>query len=122
MVSWFRHDLFVYYSAVLGAFGAGWLAFRYARGQRAEPFARPSPLHGVLHVAGAALAAVLLLWVPVVANAGASRVLNDIYFDQLHHTMPARVLPLPSLTQLGAAPVDQRRPAGVLARARTPRD
>jgi hypothetical protein len=102
-ISWFRHDLFIYFSAVLGGFGAAWVAFRWWRGQRGQFFSRGSPLHGVFHAAGAALGVVLLLWVPLFAIAGVSRVTHDLYFDQVHYTMPARVLPLPALTALGSA-------------------
>jgi hypothetical protein len=101
LVSWFRHDLFIYFSTVLGGFGAAWIALNWWRGQRAAFFSPRSPLHGVFHVAGGALVVLLLLWGPVFAVAGISRVTHDIYFDQVRYTMPARVLPLPSLTALG---------------------
>lgn len=102
LVSWFRHDLFIYFSTVLGGFGAAWVAVRRWRGQRGAFLSRGSPLHGVFHVAGGALVAVLLLWGPVFGVSGISRVAHDIYLDQVHYTMPARVLPLPSLTALGS--------------------
>jgi len=103
-ISWFRHDLFLYFSAVSAGFGLAWVVIERWRGRRAEFFSRGSPLHGVFHVAGGALAALLLLWVPVFAVAGASRVAHDLYLDQVHYTMPARVLPMPSLTTLSSAP------------------
>jgi hypothetical protein len=106
LVSWFRHDLFIYFSSVLGGFGVAWIAANWWRGQRGAFFSRgsplqASPLHGVFHVAGGALVVLLLLWGPVFAAAGISRVTHDIYFDQVRYTLAARVLPLPSLTALG---------------------
>jgi hypothetical protein len=35
-------------------------------------------------------------WVPAFMQAGFRAVANDLYFDQVHYTMPARVLPFPS--------------------------
>lgn len=101
VTSWFRHDLFLYFSAVVAGLAGAWLALRLWRGQRGGFFSRGSPLHGLFHVAGGALGTVALLWIPVFAVAGLRTVAHDLYFDQVGRTMPARVLPIPPLVALG---------------------
>lgn len=103
VLSWFRHDLFVYFGLMLGAFAAGWLALEWRRGRRSGFLAAGSPLRGALWVGCGAGVVAAMMWVPVFALAGPSRVSSDLYFDQVRYTMPARVLPLPPLFELGKA-------------------
>jgi hypothetical protein len=97
VLSWFRHDLFIYFSLALGGAGAVWAGLALRRGDRA-------PLMSALWTALGAVLVASLLWVPVFALAGFRQVAADLYLDQVRHTMPARVLPLPSLFAL-APPV-----------------
>jgi hypothetical protein len=97
LLSWFRHDLFIYFTLGLGAAGCAWVGLALRRGDRA-------PLGPALWLAAGALVMASLMWVPVIALAGFQQVAADIYFDQVRYTMPARVLPLPPLLEL--APVD----------------
>jgi hypothetical protein len=98
LLSWFRHDLFIYFTLVLGLFASVWLAPRLWRGQRRELFAPGSPLQGTPIVCVAAAVVTAILWLPIIGLAGIERVTHDLYFDQVRYTMPARVLPLPSLS------------------------
>ncbi|HKO93597.1 MAG TPA: hypothetical protein VJU61_20730 [Polyangiaceae bacterium] len=90
LLSWFRHDLFIYFTLALGALGCVWIGLALRRGDRA-------PLGQALWTAAGALGMACLMWVPVFALAGFRQVAADLYFDQVRYTMPARVLPLPSL-------------------------
>jgi hypothetical protein len=100
LLSWFRHDLFIYLSLVLGLFAGVWLALQLGKGQRRELFAAGSPLFGAPIVCAAAAVVTAILWLPIIGLAGIERVTHDLYFDQVRYTMPARVMPLPSLTTL----------------------
>lgn len=96
VLSWFRHDLFIYFTLSLGGFAAVWVGLGLRRGDR-------TPLVPALWTLAGALLVACLMWVPVFALAGFRQVTADLYFDQVRHTMPARVLPLPSLSALGEA-------------------
>lgn len=96
-LSVFRHDLFIYFTLVLGGLAVGFIATRLWRGQRKGLFAAGSPLHGAPIIVLAAAGVTALLWLPVFGLAGIERVTHDLYFDQVRYTMPARVLPLPRL-------------------------
>jgi hypothetical protein len=93
LLSWFRHDLFIYFTLGLGVVGSVWIGLALRRGDRA-------PLAKTLWAAAAALSVVCLLWLPVFALAGFKQVSADLYFDQVRYTMPARVLPIPPLFRL----------------------
>jgi hypothetical protein len=94
VLSWFRHDLFIYFTLALGATAALWVGNALRRRQRA-------PLNAVSWTLLGALALASVMWVPVFAWAGFERVVGDLYLDQVRHTMPARVLPFPALLRLG---------------------
>lgn len=96
VLSWFRHDLFVYFVLTLSALGAIWLYRALRAGDRA-------PLRAMLWTGFGSVVAAGLMWVPVLALAGFERVSADLYFDQVRHTMPARVLPMPELFSMGSA-------------------
>jgi hypothetical protein len=102
ILSWFRHDLFIYFTLVMGGCAVLWAGITLRR-DRGLLLREGSPLRGALWMAGAAALVAAVFWVPVFAVAGFSQVSADLYFDQVRHTMPARVLPLPSLTALGTS-------------------
>ncbi len=86
LVSFYRHDLFVYFAATL-ALGVAVGAFATRS---------PPPLRWRWLV-GAAAAALVVLWLPVVARAGVRQVVDDLCFDQVRWVLPARHLPFPPL-------------------------
>jgi hypothetical protein len=94
--TWFRHDYLIWSGAMLAALtGAWWLGFHR---RRLEPkWARAL---GWTSLAAAVTAAVC--WAPVFARAGLARVADDLFFDQVRHVLPARLLPIPRLFALTA--------------------
>jgi|CZKU01.1.fsa_nt_gi hypothetical protein len=89
LVSWFRHDLFMY-----GAVGAGVLAL-FAR-LAGRPIVARLPREARRSFAVGLLSAVLPFWCFVLLSGGPSQVIHDLVLDQAKYTQPARVMPLPS--------------------------
>jgi hypothetical protein len=86
LVSFYRHDLFVYFAVTL------------ALGVAVGVFATRSPPPLRWHwLVGAAAATLVVLWLPVFARAGVRQVVNDLYFDQVRWVLPARRLAFPPL-------------------------
>jgi hypothetical protein len=83
-VACFRHDLFVYLAACLGALALLWRA-RLPDVRRASAFAL-----------GLALP-LLAVFAPLLARAGPGPVLRDLLLDQVRYVSAARRLPLPDL-------------------------
>jgi hypothetical protein len=103
-LSYLRHDMFVYFAAILFA---AELISRFLR----RRFALVANGRELLEVAGGAAAVVFLLWLPVLAKTGLSRPLHDMFLD-LGEVMPARVLPVPPLlVQVWSAPLNMHLPA-----------
>jgi hypothetical protein len=111
-LSGFRHDLFVYLGLAVGS-----LLGLVSVARRRWPWDwATSPRQWGLFALGAVVP-IVLLWGPTLATAGLSRVANDLYFEQVRHIMPARDLPLPALTSMGAAPPLPFALPGLLGRA-----
>ncbi len=89
LVTWFRHDLFVYAAVVAAALA---LAARLA----GRPLIAPVPREGRRAFAVGLLAAIVPFWGVLFLLAGPSRVFHDLLIDQAKYTMPARRLPMPS--------------------------
>jgi hypothetical protein len=90
-VSWFRHDLFVYFSLTLCMFGALWFVVSREHGAR---------LRVALWIGIGALISVSLFWLPVLVSGGLEKPLGDLFLDQVRYVMPARTLPLPPVFAL----------------------
>ncbi|MFN7986346.1 MAG: hypothetical protein U0529_02675 [Thermoanaerobaculia bacterium] len=87
----YRHDLLVYLCVALVALAA-------ARAIRLRAFRRGrDELRAMAPAAAAAAAILALVFVPALARAGIARVAGDLYFDQVRHVMPSRLLPLPDV-------------------------
>ena len=89
LVTWFRHDLFVYAAAIAGVLA---VVARLA----GRPLDTPLPREGCRAFAVGLLAALAVFWGPLFALAGPSHVFHDLLIDQMKYTMPARRLPMPS--------------------------
>ena len=92
MVSWFRHDLFVYTiaCAALPTFALWW-----------QGRTRPESLRPLLLSAAAGLLVGLIpFWIPLFVIAGPHRVMADLLLDQVRYVMPARKSPLPVLARM----------------------
>jgi len=90
LVSAFRHDAFVYLCTAL--------TLVVAIGAARRRFVSDSVTFRHLAWAGLGFSIPLeVTWLPVFTLAGFRAVVNDLYFDQVRYTMPARVLPFPSL-------------------------
>jgi hypothetical protein len=103
MVSWFRHDLFVYAfaSASLPMFGLWW-----------QGRSRAEPLRPLFLAASAGLLVGLIpFWIPLFIIAGPHRVMSDLLFDQVRYVMPARKSPLPALARMVRSPFGLPFPA-----------
>lgn len=89
-VSWFRHDLFAYFSCGLAGLGVIWVVLASRRGDRSA-----------LRVAGwtllGAVSAVCLMWLPTFALTGVRQPFEDLFLDMVRYVMPARHLPVPPL-------------------------
>ena len=96
LVTWFRHDLFVY-----AAFVAAGLALVARLAGR--PLVAPVPRESRRAFAIGLLAAIVPFWGTLFLLAGPSRVFHDLLIDQAKYTMPARRLPMPSFA--GKVPV-----------------
>jgi hypothetical protein len=112
VLSYFRHDLFVYMMVLLAAIEVPFWSIR-----------RRSLLFGsareFAELAAGALTTALVLWLPVFARAGVGRVVHDIMLDQTRFIMPARVLPIPPLfTPLTIPALDVTLPALFVERLR----
>jgi hypothetical protein len=90
-VSWFRHDLFVYFALCLIVLAAVWAVRASSPGERA------SARRVVVCVALGALLSLALMWIPVLAVAGVQQPVADLVLDQVRYVAPARDLPLPEL-------------------------
>jgi hypothetical protein len=90
LVSYFRHDVFVYWMAGMCAVEAASWALR-----RCSFFAESAAELGKLLATIAVTLAVL--WLPVMIASGVHQPLRDLVLDQARRTMPGRVLPLPPL-------------------------
>lgn len=93
-VSAFRHDLFVYLTAVLAAvllIVAIW-----------NPSSRKALIANTLPVVAGAAAVTVVFWVPSFVLGGVERTLGDLYFDLSKYVMPAREH---SLTLDGPTPI-----------------
>jgi hypothetical protein len=99
-VSWFRHDLFVYFALSLCALAALRLAGAALRKERA-PAAAVAPATPAAMVALGALLSLAVMWIPVLARAGLRQTLADLVLDQVRYVAPARELPVPALLSLG---------------------
>jgi hypothetical protein len=97
LVSYFRLDLFGFAVLLLGALEAGCALMK--RRSLLAASARQ-----LAELAGAAAGTVLILWVPLVVQAGWSRVLHDLVIDQASGNMPGRTLPLPQFGALVEVP------------------
>lgn len=93
-VSWFRHDLFVYFALGLAVLAAPWVARAAKRGERA-------PAQRLAMLALGAALSLALMWIPVLMLAGLWQPLADLVLDQVRYVAPARDLPLPPLLSLG---------------------
>jgi hypothetical protein len=97
-VGCFRHDLFVY-------FVAGLLALAAARALVTRRFAvTPSERSALGWITLGAAVPLALVWLPMLALAGLGTVIADLYFTQVQHVMPARVLPMPELMRPATLP------------------
>jgi hypothetical protein len=86
LISWYRHDVFIYYAATLTlALAALWLRTRTLPSLR-WPW-----------LVAAVAVTLAILWLPIFARAGVQQVANDLYFDQVRYVLPARKQPLPPL-------------------------
>jgi hypothetical protein len=92
IVSWFRHDLFVYAvaCATIPLFGLWWQ--RRARAENIRPL--------VMAAAAGVLVGLIPFWTPFLVVAGPRRMLGDLLLDQIRYVMPARRSPLPALTRM----------------------
>jgi hypothetical protein len=92
IVSWFRHDLFVYAiaSATLPLFGLWWQG--RARAESIRPL--------VMAATAGVLVGLIPFWIPLLFIAGPRRVIGDLVLDQIRYVMPARKSPLPALTRI----------------------
>jgi len=86
LVSFYRHDLFVY---VVTALALGLAVGSFA--------SRSSPSLRWRWLVGTAVATLVVLWLPVFARAGVRQVVDDLYFDQVRWVLPGRRLPFPPL-------------------------
>ncbi|MEI9937241.1 MAG: hypothetical protein WDO69_08435 [Pseudomonadota bacterium] len=104
VLSYVRHDVAVYAIGALGVVEAlGWAARR-----RSSYF---GSMKEALQLLGSAAATVFVLWGPVFARAGFSRVLHDLVIDVSRYALPARVLPMPPLnTEIHVAPLNMTLP------------
>ena len=107
-VSWFRHDLFVYFALWLGGAAAAWAGWSYRRERDREP------LRAILWTGAGTAVALVLMWLPVFALAGIRQTTADLYFTQVRHVMPARELPLPGPFPLGEASLPLPLPQATL--------
>jgi hypothetical protein len=94
LVSYFRHDLFMYLAISL----CGLLVLRVVTSTDFR--LHQKPWSRVSRVALAAAVTVAIFWIPILLVAGAKRVADDLYFDQVHYVMPARTLAFPPLLEL----------------------
>ena len=97
-VSYFRHDLLLYWTPLLGVLGTLWILHSRKHGS-----AMPAVRACLWTSAGAAVA-ICVFWAPMLAVAGVDRTVADICIDQFRYTMPARRLPLPKLWTMAWAP------------------
>ncbi len=93
-----RHDLFVYFAAGLATLAGAW-----ALGVRRLAMTHAERTSLAWLGLGAAVPLVLL-WLPTLALAGVRPVIEDSYFTQVQHVMPARILPMPELSPLVSLP------------------
>jgi hypothetical protein len=112
LLSYVRHDVFVYsVAAILAAEGLSWGLRR-----RSLFFATRREFS---ELAATTVGVTLLLWAPIFATAGVSRVVHDIALDVAKLTMPARVLPVPPLfTSVFVSAFDMTLPAFLVERTR----
>jgi hypothetical protein len=94
LVSYFRHDLFVYLAVSLtGVLVLVAITSIEIRSNR-KLWSR------IWCVALVAALTVAVFWIPVFIIAGPERVADDLYFDQVRYVWAARLMPLPSLAVL----------------------
>jgi tetratricopeptide (TPR) repeat protein len=94
-----RLDLFCYLALGLLGAAAGFLALEVAQGATGRHALRTLGQSLGWSLLGWAIVA-LPVWAPLLRNAGAARVMQDLYFDQVAYVVPARRFPLPVLTSL----------------------
>jgi len=108
LVSYFRHDLFIYLAISL----SGLLVLSVAT---SAGFRLHQKLWSrVSRIALAATFTVAIFWIPILWVAGPKRVADDLYFDQVRYVMPARTLPFPPLLRLSPLLTLRGRPRAIL--------
>lgn len=90
LLSYIRHDLFVYTTLGVAAVEGG--SFVVRRRSFFFDSGRES-----MRAAALVAAVVLVLWIPVIVASGMKRPLYDLVIDQALRVQPARVLPIPPL-------------------------